>query len=493
MFLDKQARLSAQVLGRVLKLPLYDGDCCPAARDCLAAGNVEGAITEWRRLADLGSGRARCVLAYLHLVGAPSIPVNLEEARRIASSAIAGDRGYANYVLGCIALKEHQGKTAVDYFSESHKAGFYPALSMMASMLAQGAGSSENRNETAAKMFLRASAAGHVPARLLWVRLALSGRLGFAQRVMGVLLSPLAFLRYAVGLRHHIFSIHYFQYFPGATVSLFNEEATSRSERLRSTPRRDTKLAVLRWVHTIAATAAAGVLSYRLLFVAPRLATYDASIAGWVIPALLPYGLSYLVASTMDSLSRIAVTVQSLLTILVTVLVCDAYVGRLLDGPLNGWTMVIVTIIQAFLLLMACTAGASAAKRFEPTGDPVPAHRGRVFWAHAILGVLTFGAVAARFSGSYFHPHGLDLIAVSGVALVPYGACAVFSWGLVTTSRWRPWAYISILVAGTVAGGTVYSGALGRITDPKELFGVAIAQLIGFGLVAEWLLDGTEW
>jgi hypothetical protein len=155
-----------------------------------------------------------------------------------------------------------------------------------------------------------------------------------------------------------------------------------------------------------------------------------------------------------------------------------------------------VTLIQAFLLLMACTAGASAGRRFEPTGDPVPAHRGRVFWAHVILGVLTFGAVFARpesFSGSYFHPHGLDLIAVSGVALVPYGACVVFSWGLVTTSRWKPWAYIAVLLAGTVAGGTVYSGALGTFTDPKELFGVAMAQLIGFGVVAEWLLDGTEW
>jgi hypothetical protein len=108
MFLSKESRQSAQVFLRVLKLPLYDGDCCPFARELLAVGDVDGAIAEWRRLADLGSGRARCVLAYISLNGTESTSPDIEEARRLASSAVSGERGYANYVLACIALKEGQ-------------------------------------------------------------------------------------------------------------------------------------------------------------------------------------------------------------------------------------------------------------------------------------------------------------------------------------------------------------------------------------------------
>jgi hypothetical protein len=50
MLFDKNARLSARVFGTVLNYPLYDADCCPAARELLAVGNVAGAIAEWRRL-----------------------------------------------------------------------------------------------------------------------------------------------------------------------------------------------------------------------------------------------------------------------------------------------------------------------------------------------------------------------------------------------------------------------------------------------------------
>src|SRR5580698_7955772 len=99
MFLSRESQQSARVLGHVLNFPLYDGECSPAARELLAVGNIAGAIAEWRRLADLGSGRARCILAYLALKGTQSTPPDLEEARRLATSALSGERGYANYVL----------------------------------------------------------------------------------------------------------------------------------------------------------------------------------------------------------------------------------------------------------------------------------------------------------------------------------------------------------------------------------------------------------
>lgn len=48
MFLSKESRQSARILGRVLNFPLYDGDCSPAAREFLATGNIDAAMTEWR-------------------------------------------------------------------------------------------------------------------------------------------------------------------------------------------------------------------------------------------------------------------------------------------------------------------------------------------------------------------------------------------------------------------------------------------------------------
>src|SRR5271170_5029838 len=135
MFLSKESRQSAQVFGHALKMSLYDADLSPRAREFLAVGDVEGAIAEWRRLADLGSGRARCVLAYVALMGTSTVAPDLEEARRMAVSAVSGERGYANYVFGCIALKEGQVDSAAKNLLESHKAGFVPAATLLSSLL----------------------------------------------------------------------------------------------------------------------------------------------------------------------------------------------------------------------------------------------------------------------------------------------------------------------------------------------------------------------
>jgi hypothetical protein len=62
------------------------------------------------------------------------MPVNLEEARRIALSAVSGARGYVNYLLGCIALREKQTAEEVKFLVESIKAGFMPAATHLASI-----------------------------------------------------------------------------------------------------------------------------------------------------------------------------------------------------------------------------------------------------------------------------------------------------------------------------------------------------------------------
>jgi TPR repeat protein len=166
---SKDSRLSASVFGRVLNLPLYDGDCSPAARECLARGDLNGAVAEWQRIAGLGSGTARCILAYLHLMGTPSIPQDLEAAK---------------------------------YFGESIKTGFIPAATHLASIVVRS--TSEEGKQKAVNLLRKSVGAGHWPAFLMLARVYLSGQLGFAKRLFGLVLFLPAFLRFSLALKHQM-------------------------------------------------------------------------------------------------------------------------------------------------------------------------------------------------------------------------------------------------------------------------------------------------
>jgi TPR repeat protein len=219
--LSKESRLSSHIFSRVLNLPIYGGDCSPAAIALLAAGDTNGAIEEWRRVASLDSSRARCVLAFISIMGAPSVEPNLEEARRLSLSAVSGERGYANYLLGCIELKEKRLGNALPYLEESRKAGFIPATTLMASQLLRVKNAATETNRNAVTMLGSAVAKGHVPAKILLSRFYLSGRLGTYKRLVGAALLPQALVNYAFVARYRVFSMQSFHYFENFGRPLF--------------------------------------------------------------------------------------------------------------------------------------------------------------------------------------------------------------------------------------------------------------------------------
>jgi TPR repeat protein len=212
MLLSKESRLSSHIFSRVLNYPVYGADCSPAATELLASGNVEEAIVEWRRVAALGSCRARCVLALMLILGAPSIEPDLEEARRLSLSAVAGERGYANYLLGCLELKEKKLGSALPYLEESRTAGFVPATTLMASLLLRVKNATSESNQNAVTMLRSACAKGHVPAEIMLSRFYLSGRLGAYKRLLGIVLLPRALLKYALAAKYRVFSMQSFHY-----------------------------------------------------------------------------------------------------------------------------------------------------------------------------------------------------------------------------------------------------------------------------------------
>jgi hypothetical protein len=486
MLLSRESRQSAQVFGRVLKLPLYDADCCPRARELLAIGDVEGAIVEWRRLADLGSGRARCVLAYVALMGTPSSAPDIEEARRMAVSALQGERGYANYVLGCIALKENQGSNAVRNLLESHKAGFIPAATLLASLLLRARDAQPKTIQSAAAMLRRANAAGHRPALIFLCRAYLTGRLGLAHRFLGLILAPLAAMRFALQVKYHVFSMGSFHYM-NREEPLFAPGASSlRLPEGEGTSAAGSNLSVLSVTHLAAAMLAAAVL-----FTQP-----GREALGWVPLAMWPYGLSFWVALENNARSLIGTVVQTLLLTLITALVCSAYVGHLLDFTLSGWMIGAITVVQAFLLVLASGIGLTAGKQVEPTGEPGPPYRRPILFAQILLGLIAAGSVFARPNhwGLYSLSHyGFDVAADVLLALLPYGAAALFAWRMVTTSPWRPWVYLGVVVVGTSIA-VINNFGLGAVEPGYLSVGfIVCAQSALFGYTAERTLDGDEW
>lgn len=478
MVLSKESRQSARILGHVLNFPLYDGDCSPAARKFLAVGDIDAAIAEWRRLADLGSGRARCVLAYLALKGTHSTPPDLEDARRLATSALSGERGYANYVLGCIALKEKQVASVAQFLGESYRAGFVPAATLLASLTLESRQMSKKAKSGAARLLRQASAAGHRPAQLILCRACLRGRLGFAERFFGAFLLPIAAARLVASLKYRVFSVNSF-YYSNTSGPIF---AKSKSETIANRA----YTSMLGLTHVVA-----GVLTAAVLISRPH-----STSGGWIGPALWPYAWSYLVASKNNGASFVGTLVQTLLLLLITTFVCSAYVGHLLDVPLSGWVIGAITLVQAFLLTVACSFAAAAAKRVEPIDETVPSYQRPIARAHCILGLTAAGAVFARPGHRHFDylvHYGFDVAGAALLALLPYVAVGLFAWRLVTTNAWKPWAYVGVLGLGTALAVVNNSGVFEVQSGLLGVWSVVMVQFIGFGLMAEWALDGDRW
>jgi hypothetical protein len=253
----------------------------------------------------------------------------------------------------------------------------------------------------------------------------------------------------------------------------------------------------LRCINAAAALVTAVVVISRPDFTFREYESHAGSaIVGWILLAVWPYGLSTLAASVIAVQGLIARLVHVSLIIVFTAVACDAYSGNVFGTPSNGWALTAISLTLAFLLLTAVVAGMHAEQRITATTNENPPHRNRVLWAHLILGLFAVIAVFARpevWHLKYLQHSAVDVFARAMIAALPYGACAAFSWPLVTTRVWRPWIYISILIIGTVVavGNTV--GAFGWSTEVFAQGEVALFQLVGFILAAEWALDGDEW
>jgi hypothetical protein len=206
--------LSLRASVRALRCPLYDGGVSVKARRFFASGNSVGAFEEYRRLAELGSGKARCVLAYANLLGTRALPKNIQEAARIARSATASEPGFSNYILGCISMQDQNWEVTFRHFNLSSRAGFLPALSTAASLSSRVYRNTDRDLRGAERVLFSAIRKGHVPALLFLAAFYITGARGFPKRLLGIVLSPMAIAALFVACRVAIFSPRTFFYDP---------------------------------------------------------------------------------------------------------------------------------------------------------------------------------------------------------------------------------------------------------------------------------------
>ena len=218
------AILSARVLGIVMNFPLYDGKVSVKARQLIADGRLDEALAEYRRLADLGSGMAKCVLAYLNLRGLPRVPRDLEAAKNLASAALRSEPGYANYILAYVAQFEKNTAKSIDLMLQSYRARFIPAASALGLICGQGYGVARDPKK-AEIFFWRAIRSGHIPAPYLLCRLYIRGDCGVVKRILAILAIPVVIAYVAICSRFLIFSIYNFRHFNVTVPPMFNERA----------------------------------------------------------------------------------------------------------------------------------------------------------------------------------------------------------------------------------------------------------------------------
>jgi TPR repeat protein len=202
--------ISLRASARGLNYPLPDAAISAKARVLLASGRPEEALEEFQRLADLGSGRARCIVAYSYLLGTRLTPRSVDSAREMALSALSSDPGFSNFLLAHLQMAAGRFKSSMEHFTLSAKAGFFPAFTHAVQLVADLYG----ETRAAEKGYIQAIKLGHIPAILLLSMLYLRGHRGHLKRLLGVLLFPIGYVTAMVAWHLCIFSMHTFDYHP---------------------------------------------------------------------------------------------------------------------------------------------------------------------------------------------------------------------------------------------------------------------------------------
>ena len=186
----------------------------------LEAGGPTALLDELEKRAALGSPWASAILGYIALMPAEDGKRNAERAAELCKThAYAGDE-YAQYVYAWSLFFAGETNLAYGMMKKGLLSRFPPATMDYAAFVWNGWGSKERYPALAVRVLRHADQAGHRVALEWRCHFYRSGKVGFARRALGYLLTPFARLRYILALWSDPFSCRVFVFQRNATAPL---------------------------------------------------------------------------------------------------------------------------------------------------------------------------------------------------------------------------------------------------------------------------------
>ena len=212
---------------------------------------------------------------------------------------------------------------------------------------------------------------------------------------------------------------------------------------------------------------------------------------GWIGLAAWPYALSYAVARSLLTGSRVGAAVQSALLLLFTTLAIDAWRGHLFGQATSTGFDAMVSVALAVVLVIASGHGLTARRCVDGAGDLDEGQRRRI-GVHAALGAIAVTSLALR--ADLWHVSTADSlgpqIAIAMItAALPFAASAIFSIRTVVTTPWRLQVCAATLACGCACSVGYYGGLFGWRLRPGLDWVTLFALSFVFIVVADWAGD----
>lgn len=160
------------------------------------ANGLSYSKAELVRLSVLGSIWASCALGWLSICKARDGTRNPDRAIELCKSHAAAGDAYANYILAWALMLTKQGPEALNSMKSAALAGFLPAKLDLVTLVWNGRDPTGRNRRVAYDLLKHAN--DHKAAMIWKCRLNRSGEFGWIRWLLGHLLAPIAFLRYAV-------------------------------------------------------------------------------------------------------------------------------------------------------------------------------------------------------------------------------------------------------------------------------------------------------
>jgi hypothetical protein len=169
-------------------------ELCPSLRILESRGR-DAFVAELERLSSLGSPSACALLGMLCLTPDSGGTRDPKRAMELCKSHADAGHAYAQFVYAWAQMLTQRGTPAVATMNKAATHLFPPATIALGTFLLSTSGADPRQAEAARKVIGLAARSGHTSALLLRCSFYRSGRFGIWKRLLGVLLTPIAFVR----------------------------------------------------------------------------------------------------------------------------------------------------------------------------------------------------------------------------------------------------------------------------------------------------------